>query len=481
MSNIINKDEFINNKIGLAVLSPILTFFMFFIMGNWSMVTINTSGAESLSKVTVLENCFSMSVLDIVFLYLIITFIVGIFFRDKDTVLQGIVNKEIDRNVVFFTKISLCLAPLLIAIVINLVVKLITYFVIKGSILNVVGITIGAFFMFTLYILVLTILILSVIFMLNIAVKEAWIATLIPPFIYNGIILIFGMGPFFISTKFEAVSKFIEPISNSILDSLQLIFLNSALPTQDLGRQYLVLAILFVISLLIFYIGYVMLDLLNKKNIKKPYVFSPVRHIFYLTLAAIIGFYTVCGLGYIYLISETTYEYNEGLLYINLISFAVIIVLFAAFNIIYKYRTAESLEDINDEANNIEQQMIEEKTINEIILPVSDEEFNIEEDLDNNEEIKKLFESNIENIEECDDEIMEGIQYEYEIQVESNDKVEASSEGVEEILLDDPIKECVNDQQGIIEEIQHKEPNAQEETLAERIYANYIASQQGEK
>lgn len=479
MSNIINKNEFIKNKVILMILSPILTFFMFFIMGNWSIVTINTSNVKGLSKVTILENCFSMSVLDILFLYLIIALVVGIMFRDKEFVLKGIVDKEVKRRNILITKIALCLAPLLISIVVNLVVKLITYLVIKNSVIDVIGITIGSFFLFAFYTLSLTLLILSIVFMLNIAVKQAWIATLIPLFIYNGVILIFGIAPFFISNKFAGIAKTIEPISNYLLNSLQLVFLNSALPVNELGRQYIVILILFAIALLVFYICYIMLDLLNKNNIKKIYVFSPIRHIYYLTLAAIIGVYTVCGLGYIYLISETTYDYNQGLFYINLMSFATVVVLYAALNLIYKYRTEDMIIE-DGEAIQVEESRTEHDKDNEFVLQVEDNEFIVEEELDDEEEMKKLLIVNDEE-EKDSDIIVESIQYQYEIEVESNDNIELSNESVKEILLDEPIKEIEDDGKGEQVEIEEKEVTAQEETLAEKIYANYIASLSDEK
>lgn len=486
--NIINKNELIKNKVWLVILSPILTFFMFFIMGNWSMVTIDTSNIQGITKASVLADCFSMSILDILFLYLIIAVLVGIFFRDKEEIFEGIVNKELDKKTVLFTKIILCILPLFISIVINLVVKLITCMVIKNSVLNVVGVTISAFFLFVVYVVVLAILMLSILLLLNIAVTQTWVATLIPLFIYNGIILIFGIAPFFISDKFQAISKTLKPMAENILDSLQLILINSSLPVESIGKQYIVLAILFIISLLVIYISYIMLDLLNQRNITKIYVFSPIRHVFYFTLAALIGFYTVSGVGYLYLISESTYEYNEGIFYINLISFAVVIVLYAVFNLIYKYRFENKSVKVESEISDIDSKVFEKIEESERILSINENEFILEEESDE-DVMKKLL---INNEVDCeyedkdeDEEIHESysssineIQYESEIQVEFDDNLDVSEECIKEILLDESIKE-EKEVYAIVEELNEDDNNiaeAEEETLAERIYADYMAS-----
>ncbi|MPQ42891.1 hypothetical protein GBZ86_03865 [Clostridium tarantellae] len=177
-------------------------------------------------------------------------------------------------------------------------------------------------------------------------------ATIIPLFTFDGFILIFGISTLFFSDKLSFIKKLMEPISSFIIDILDLLYFNVRLENKDIKVQLFVLMVIIAITFLILYIIYVMLGLLNKSNLKKPYFFEGFRYVFYAVISILIGFYSISGIGFLMLFLGDKYTFNEGALYINIISLIAIGGIYVILEYLYRYKLKNIYNNIDKEDNN---------------------------------------------------------------------------------------------------------------------------------
>lgn len=332
---------------GLIVLG--ITYF--FLMGNYSMIRYFFQAGQENLDISIINKCFSMGSVDKFLLFLFLVWSVGFLFEDKEKELkENLAVGEENTKKYFFSKFILIYGVSLMPILINIFIKLIFYIPYRNYF------SLDKLIISFLYFIALGLLFTSIIFTMNLIVKDRMFAGVFPIFFMEGLILIFSVSELLISDKLIWVKNSLGFIGEKVLLIFNLLNLDFQINSFSLGKQLTFIIILSSISVLLIYISSLILKIMNLKYLDRPYFFEIPRYFIYIFMSILIGFVFVHAVGYLIIMFIPSVSYVKGTFIVNIASLISMVLLFVFLEILYRRRilNKDLIEDNIEVCNEIQ-------------------------------------------------------------------------------------------------------------------------------
>lgn len=323
----------------------------FFLMGNYSMIRYFMQDGQENLDISIINKCFSMGSVDKFLLFLFLVWSVGFLFFNKENELKETLAKgEENIKKYFFSKVILIYGVSLIPIIINIFIKLIFYIPYRNVF------SLDKLIISFLYFITLGLLFTSIIFTMNLIVKDRMFAGIFPIFFMEGLILIFSVSELLISDKLIWVRNFLGFIGDKVLLIFNLLNLDFNPNSFSLGIQLTFIIILASISALLIYLSSLLLKIMNLKYLDRPYFFEIPRYFIYIFMSILIGFVFVNALGYLIIMFISSVSYVNGTFMVNIVSLISMVLLFAFLEILYRKKilNRDLVEDSGKVCNEIQ-------------------------------------------------------------------------------------------------------------------------------
>ena len=287
----------------------------FFLMGNYSMIRYFIQDGQENLDISIINKCFSMGSVDKFLLFLFLVWSVGFLFFNKENELKETLFKgEENIKKYFFSKVILIYGVSLVPIIINIFIKLIFYIPYRNVF------SLDKLIISFLYFITLGLLFTSIIFTMNLIVKDRMFAGIFPIFFMEGLILIFSVSELLISDKLIWVRNSLGFIGDKVLLIFNLLNLDFEPNSFSLGIQLTFIIILASISALLIYLSSLLLKIINVKCLDRPYFFEIPRYFIYIFMSILIGFIFVNALGYLIIMFISSVSYVNGTFMVNIAS-----------------------------------------------------------------------------------------------------------------------------------------------------------------
>lgn len=323
----------------------------FFLMGNYSMIRYFFQARQGNLDISIINKCFSMRNIDKFLLFLFLVWSVGFLFEDKENELkETLVVGEENTKKYFFSKAILIYGVSLIPMLINIFIKLIFYIPYRNSF------SLDKLIISFLYFITLGLLFTSIIFTMNLIVKDRMFAGIFPIFFMEGLILIFSVSELLISDKLIWVRNFLNFIGEKVLLIFNLLNLDFQINSFSLGKQLTFIIILSSISVLLIYISSLILKIMNLKYLDRPYFFEIPRYFIYISMSILIGFVFVNAIGYLIIMFIPSVSYVKGTFIVNIASLISMVLLFVFLEVLYRRKilNKDLIEDNIEVCNEIQ-------------------------------------------------------------------------------------------------------------------------------
>ena len=332
---------------GLIVLG--ITYF--FLMGNYSMIRYFFQAGQGDLDISIINKCFSMGNIDKFLLFLFLVWSVGFLFQDKEKELkENLAVGEENTKKYFFSKVILIYGVSLMPMLINIFIKLIFYIPYRNSF------SLDKLIISFLYFIALGLLFTSIIFTMNLIVKDRMFAGIFPIFFMEGLILIFSVSELLISDKLIWVRNSLSFIGEKVLLIFNLLNLDFDTNSFSLWRQFIFIIILVLISVLLIYLSRLILKIMNFKYLDRPYFFEIPRYFIYISMSILIGFVFVNAVGYLIIMFIPSVGYVNGTFIVNIASLISMVLLFVFLEILYRRKilNKDLIEDNIEVCNEIQ-------------------------------------------------------------------------------------------------------------------------------
>ncbi len=323
----------------------------FFLMGNYSMIRYFMQDGQENLDISIINKCFSMGSVDKFLLFLFLVWSVGFLFFNKENELKETLSKgEENIKKYFFSKVILIYGVSLIPIIINIFIKLIFYIPYRNSF------SLDKLIISFLYFITLGLLFTSIIFTMNLIVKDRMFAGIFPIFFMEGLILIFSVSELLISDKLILVRNSLGFIGDKVLLIFNLLNLDFNPNSFSLGIQLTFIIILASISALLIYLSSLLLKIMNLKYLDRPYFFEIPRYFIYIFMSILIGFIFAHAIGYLIIMFISSVSYVNGTFMVNIASLISMVLLFAFLEILYRKKilNRDLVEDSGKVCNEIQ-------------------------------------------------------------------------------------------------------------------------------
>ena len=314
----------------------------FFLMGNYRMIRYFFQAGQGNLDISIINKCFSMGSVDKFLLFLFLVWSVGFLFEDKEKELkENLAVREENTKKYFFSKVILIYGVPLIPMLINIFIKLIFYIPYRNSF------SLDKLIISFLYFIALGLLFTSIIFIMNLIVKDRMFAGVFPIFFMEGLILIFSVSELLISDKLIWVRNSLGFIGDKVLLIFNLLNLDFEPNSFSLGIQLTFIIILASISALLIYLSSLLLKIMNLKYLDRPYFFEIPRYFIYISMSILIGFVFVHAVGYLIIMFIPSVSYVNGTFMVNIASLISMVLLFSFLDVLYKRKilNKDLLED----------------------------------------------------------------------------------------------------------------------------------------
>lgn len=445
MGVLINNLELKKYKLRIMLSWVTLGISLFFLMGNFYMISTLSKDRNGILDAEIVANSFSMTYLDRGLMFLVLIIIIGLLFKDKEEeIRQAIINGEEGRKKYFINKVLVISLAILVPLVINILIKMICYFsysdifAFKGLILSI------------FYFLIIGLFFTTVVFLMNLIVKDKFLAGILPVLFADGLIILFAVSKLLISDRLEFVRNILGSLWTNILGIFSLLTLDFKEETFSFGRQVLLLLIVLAITLLLGYISYFLIKLMERKNLNRPYFFELPRYIIYIFMSILISFCLVSAVGYFAIMIIPNVSYIDGTFYVNIASVIFAITLFMLLESVYRVRVLRKEYDDYENKEVVESKEIQvcneanlEFDLNTGFLEINDavEEKTILEN-DNLEEEKVFSENKNKSLEEVsnfksEDEKIIDDEFNKRLKDFEFEEIDHGKDSDEEVFIDD--------------------------------------------
>lgn len=345
MDNIIDEKKNLSKKI---IYSSILSVIIFIIIGNLSLINLIYKDVSFLSRFDILKKGFSMSILDVGFLYITFQVLIYTVLKNKKRILKNYVKAKNKKNTILINKIKFSNQILLISLSINLLIKFILYCVLRKKLITNFNIGFDSLFTSLVYTALISLILYLMTYLSFICIKDFISGTLAYCMIFANLSVVLGIGSIFISDKISFVRNILDlvySVYNAIIEPFYAFY---TVYSKQLFSNIVNMLVLAVVVLLIVYSFKKGLENLNKDNIKKYYINKWFRKIFYASTCVCLS-YVIFLIGFLSLISFNFINYDMGLLLINLLQGILCIALYIKLDKVYLNKESLKKEKVKAE------------------------------------------------------------------------------------------------------------------------------------
>lgn len=330
--------------IGLIAMSISL----FFVTGNYSMIRTMSLDRDGILDSVIIRNCFSTTYLERTFLFLICVIFIGLLFKNKtNEIRESLKNGEEGRKKYFINKAICVYGLVLIPMIINIVIKLVCYYPYRDIF------TLSKLGLSCFYFIVLGLFFATIVFLMNLLISDIFLAGMVPIFFLDGLIIFFAISNLLISDRLSAMREMLESVGNKVLGIFTLVDLNFNANNFSMGRQLIVISILLSITVLLIYLIYLLVKIIDKKRLDRPYFFEIPRFIIYIFMSLLVSFCFVSAVGYFSIMFMPEITYVDGTFYVNIASLIFAFIIYGFLELLYRLRIIrrEGLVEKGDESS----------------------------------------------------------------------------------------------------------------------------------
>lgn len=361
MDNIIDEKKNLNSKIILY--SSILTVIIFMLIGNLNLITMLCNDNLNLSKIDILKKGFSMSIFDVAILYIILCIFVHTVLKDKELILKNYVKAKVKSNSILNKEIKFLNRVIFISTSINLFIKFILYFVFRKTLVSMFNIGFNNLLLSLFYIVLVTCILYLLVTISYVSIKDFVSGTFAYCVIFGILSVILGAGSLFISEKIMFVQNILNLVYAVYNPIIMPFYAFYNVYNESLLTNISTILALGLIILALVYIFKNSCSSLNKDNIKKLYINATIKKIFFLSLAVSLS-YIIFLIGFILLISFSSFTYDIGILIINLVQAVFAIMLYIKLDKFYLNRQISKKKDIKEKGKIKSNESLLEDNIN---------------------------------------------------------------------------------------------------------------------
>lgn len=332
MDNIIDGKKNLNNK--TILYSGILAIIIFILIGNLNLIVMLCGDTLNLSKIDILKRGFSISIFDISILYITLCILVHTVLKDKQQVLKNYVKARMKSNSILDKELKFLSTIISISILINLFIKFILYFIFRKTLVSMFNIGFNNVLLFSFYVILVTCILYLLVVINYVSIKDFVNGTFVYCVILGTVSVVLGAGSLFISEKIlwiQNILNMIYAVYNPIIMPFYAFY---DVYNRSLSANIGIIFSMCVVTLLLKYVFKNFCDMLNKDNIKKFYINSILKKMFFIC-GAIAMSYIVFLIGFTLLISFNVLTYDVGMLIINLIQVVFAGIIYMKLNTLY--------------------------------------------------------------------------------------------------------------------------------------------------
>ena len=337
------KHLIINNKIWVGITAGIYSVLLFILSGNLGLIKnsstsfVNLETKVSMTKGFVIRDFLTIGNFGILVFLAIIAILCAVFFRDKEEQLKARLNDKESRIMYFKESLILLLAPIFIGIIINFLIRSLV-FMMNKEVLSL-GLKISYFSAINtyLYILALALLGISMNFLFQIGVKSIFSATIIPMFMFEGLILIFGVSNLFTSGKIPILLTTSNFISDLIENYVNLFYSN--LRIEMLGMEVFFITILACIAMTTVFLATTCryLVIYDEKILEYNYRFITIRRVVLVEMVTLVVMYSSIAIfGGIAFLNSKVITIEQAFIYTNIATIVLAIPISVVLDILYR-------------------------------------------------------------------------------------------------------------------------------------------------
>ena len=337
-----------NSLIGKHGHLVIITSVVMFIVLLIAMNNINMVKGSDLNNILTREDAivkyFSMSFVSFLVLFLFYGMLMALLFKDKKQEFNEIVKGNYTRAQWFFAKILCSYIPIFIALVLNIIIKFVLYKKFYTVYHNNLGIDVYNIFIFFIFQCIFALGSLSILMFSNMIFGDLLIAVTFPMILVEFVVTTFGINTLFISYKFDFMITIINPIKNYVVEPLIYgLYWDGRLELQESLFQLAFILLILAISLITFFLSYLVLERLDEKKVQKKYPYASARIIFHVVLSSIIGFYIPASVAYSLALTRGSIELESAKYIFNI---AAIILIPVVYLLLFMWNK-EKIENLN--------------------------------------------------------------------------------------------------------------------------------------
>ncbi|MGL4762323.1 MAG: hypothetical protein ACRCWG_12820 [Sarcina sp.] len=297
------------------------------------------SDFKKLTKTSAIKEFSTIGNFEILFLILATSIIAAVYFRDKDEQLKMRLGEKKDRILYFKESLLLLFIPIIIASFAGFLVKAGLFAVHTEVLAGTLEMPFYVVFNTTIYILIIAIFGVSLGFLFQITMKPILTATLYPLFIFESLILIFGVSNLFASEKISGMVEFSNFTSSVVLNYLNMF--TSKLRVEMLGTQIFFTTILAFMTMTVVCLAGTSRFLVtyNKRTLTHSYRATVLRRFININLVTLFTMYfSIAGFGAYSLLQIDSITLDKAMEYTGIVSIILIPTLVVLFEYFYMKR-----------------------------------------------------------------------------------------------------------------------------------------------
>ena len=337
------KNLIINNKIWVGITAGIYSVLLFVLSGSLGLIKnsstsfVNLETNVSMTKGFVIRDFLTIGNFGILAFFVVIAIVCAVFFRDKEAQFKARINDKESRVMYFKESLILLLTPIFIGIVINFLIRSLL-FIMNQEILSL-GLEISYFSAINtyLYILALALLGVSMNFLFQVGVKSVFSAAIIPMFMFEGLILIFGVSNLFTSGKIPLLLMTSNFISDLVENYINLFY--SDLRIEMLGMEVFSITILACIAITTVFLATTCryLVIYDEKRLKYKYRFITIRRVVLVEMVTLVVMYSSIAIfGGIAFLNSAVITIEQSFIYTNIATIVLVIPISIGMDILYR-------------------------------------------------------------------------------------------------------------------------------------------------
>ncbi|MGL4989824.1 MAG: hypothetical protein ACRC57_01485 [Sarcina sp.] len=336
--------------------------------GTGFIVKVDSLTNRAMTKNEIITECLTIGNFQIIIFVFSIFIISGIYFKNKNEHLLAFIDEKKERIKYFKESILFIFIPVLIAIIINFLIRTMMYFSFKGILAVTNGIEYSFAIVTYFHMIVLSIFAISVSLLFQVAIKSVFIATILPIVLFEGAILIFGVSNIFISQDIPILFGISNILSELIFKYINMFMSNyrvELLETQEFIKvilSYVASASVFTAIACRYIVTY------DSKSLALKYRVAWIRRTMYIVITSIITIYLSIGiLGSIALLTGHKLMIDKAYMLTTIISILIIPIIFIFIeyryiktNNIKKTKKVKKIKEKIENSNEaIEEQILE--------------------------------------------------------------------------------------------------------------------------